>query len=78
MNFKQILLVMAILILLIQSNECFSFKSDDNGNMEMKRSKLNKLNSLHKGRKLIGIGKRTRDDYVNDFLLQNTLSDLID
>jgi len=78
MNFKQILLVMAILILLIQSNECLSFKSDNNGNMEMRRSKLNKLNSLRKGRKLIGIGKRTRDDYVNDFFLQNTLSDLID
>ncbi len=78
MNFKQILLVMAILILLIQSNECFSFKSDNNGNMEMKRSKLNKLNSLHKGRKLIGIGKRTRDDYVNDFFGENTLSEMID
>jgi hypothetical protein len=78
MNFKQILLVMAILILLIQSNECLSFKSDNNGNMEMIRSKLYKLNSLRKGRKLIGIGKRTRDDYVNDFFLQNTLSDLID
>ena len=78
MNFKQILLVMAILILLIQSNECLSFKSDNNGNMEMIRSKLYKLNSLRKGRKLIGIGKRTRDDYVNDFFLQNTLSDVID
>jgi len=78
MNFKQILLAVAILILLIQSNECLSFKSDNNGNMEMRRSKLNKLNSLRKGRKLIGIGKRTRDDYVNDFFLQNTLSDLID